>query len=91
MFTSISRSHPDRPYLLSVYIDRHNDYAVQQCEPPIARLSELLADVNRIVVTAAGKEDMGDFGVFVMRVRQEFQQLARAEEEAIAPASTAAE
>ena len=86
VFTSISRSHPSRPYLLSVYIDRHNDYAVQQCEPTIARLPELLAEVNRTVVTATGKEEVGDFGVFVMRVRQEFQQLARAEEDGIAQA-----
>ena len=81
VFSRISRSHPSRPYLLSVYIDQHNDYAVQQCEPPIERLPELLENVNRTVVTAAGAEKVGDFGVFVLRVRQEFQQLARAEEE----------
>ena len=91
VFTSISRSHPSRPYLLSVYIDQHNNYAVQQCEPSIARLTELLADVNRTVVTAAGDEEVGDFGVFVMRVRQEFQQLARTEEESMARGSTSAE
>ena len=88
MFTSISRSHPSRPYLLSVYIDEHNDYAVQQCEPSIVRLPELLAEVNRTVVTAAGKEEVGDFGVFVMRVRQEFYQLAREENEQITNDST---
>ena len=81
VFTSISRSQPSRPYLLSVYIDQHNDYAVQQCEPAIQGLTELLADVNRTVITAAGKEEMGDFGLFVMRVRQAFQLLAQAEDE----------
>ena len=88
VFTSISRSDPSRPYLLSVYIDERNDYAVQQCDPAIERLPELLAEVNRSVVTAAGKEEVGDFGVFVMRVRQEFYQLAQAEVAALAVSST---
>ena len=63
VFTSISRSHPSRPYLLSVYIDQHNDYAVQQCEPAIERLPELLAEVNRTVITAAGEGRDGRFRI----------------------------
>ena len=68
VFTGIQREQPSRPFVISVYVDGSNEYAVQSCSPALPQLPALLQELN-------SRED-GDFGVFLYAVRQGFLSLS---------------
>lgn len=70
VFRQISRTDPDRPFVIAVRIDEAGRYAVPECFPMLPKndFEQMLADVN----------ESNDFAAFVSRVRRGFVTLADA-------------
>lgn len=69
-YSQISRSDPERPFVIAVRIDENGRYAVPECIPmlPAEGFQAMLRDVN----------ETNDFALFVSTVRRGFVALAEA-------------
>lgn len=69
-FCKISRTDPDRPFVIAVSIDENGLYVVPECFPtlPADEFDQMVATVN----------ETNDFGGFVSKVRRGFVALAEA-------------
>jgi hypothetical protein len=67
IFTMVDAASPEREFSFDVYVNGEDVYEVEQCEPAVPTLPELLAKVNAD----------NDFSAFVRAMRQQFKALAR--------------
>lgn len=62
-FTQIDAASPEREFAFAVHVDDSDVYQVEQCEPAVAVMPELLAALNA----------SNDFSAFVRGMRQQFK------------------
>ena len=66
-FTRVDPMDPDRAFCFSVFVSDDDVYSISRCEPHVAELPELVAELNQT----------GDLSSFVQAMRAAFNQAAR--------------